>query len=80
MSFALPHLSFPVPSPSENGGLHDNYVCTVHAGQMPLPVLRPASHGRGPCGTHTPAASATTTSHPGEDLRPGPQPAGASPG
>jgi len=70
----------------ENGGLHDDHVRSLHAGQVPLPVLRPASHGRGPgrlrpsaAAAHTPSSTAADTSpRPGENG--GPHPAGAAPG
>lgn len=61
---------------AENCGLHDHHVRPLHAGQMPLPVLRPASHGRGSGGSHHAAtattAAATAAAHgpPGEDGRP----------
>lgn len=65
---------------AENGGLHDDDVRALHAGQMPVPVLRPASHGRGP-GSPSPSASASAAAptRPGEDARPGPHAAGAAP-
>lgn len=73
-------LSFPLLNPishSENGGLHDDHVCSLHVGQVSLPVLRFASHDRGPNRPHPPAA---TTADAGEDPRPGPHPAGAASG
>lgn len=65
-------LSLPL---AENCGLHDHHVRPLHAGQMSLPVLRPASHDRDTASSHCAAAAATaatTAAHgtPGKDSRP----------
>jgi len=58
----------PLLWPPENGGLHDDHVGALHAGQVSLPVLRPSQHGR-PTGRprSSPTSSPSATR---QDLRP----------